>query len=78
MNYYEIEFGDAMSGVDCDHYSICIRGERKPTIKEAEEFCKTDMRLFGYRRVTDVLEITSKEAHDFFDMRNEEQWPVFK
>ena len=57
-------------------YSICIIGKRKPTIKEAEEFCKNDMKQMGYKFVVAVREVDSDEAHSFFDMDNEEKYPV--
>ena len=51
--YYEIEFGTSKDL--SDSYSICIIGERKPSIEEAQEFCKTDLRLLGYEHVTDEM-----------------------
>ena len=59
-------------------YSICIIGERKPTYKEAETFCKKDMEEMGYKYVVAVREIDAYEAHNFFDMENEKNFPVFK
>lgn len=81
-NYYEIEFDHEprareWSDESIGDYSICIIGKRKPTIKEAEEFCKKDMEQMGYEYVVAVREIDSNEAHMFFDMTQEEKFPVF-
>ena len=73
--YYEVEFGTSKDL--SDSYSICIIGERKPSIEEAQEFCKTDLQALGYEHVTDVLEISADEAHRFFDMENEATLPIF-
>ena len=80
--YYEIEFDNAPRGREWSDesigdYSICIIGKRKPTIKEAEEFCKKDMDQMGYKYVVAIREIDSDEAHTFFDMSQEEKLPVF-
>ena len=58
-------------------YSICIIGVKQPTRKEAEDFCKKDMIEFGYDNVSSVLEISKEEASNFFDMENEQNFPVF-
>ena len=83
--YYEIEFDNDVrcrDFADSDEiigdYSICIIGERKPTYEEAEAFCKEDMEKMGYKYVVAVREIDSDEAHNFFDMENEKNFPVFK
>ena len=83
--YYEIEFDNdvrcrdfADSDETIGDYSICIIGERKPTYEEAETFCKKDMEEMGYKYVVAVREIDSYEAHNFFDMKNEKNFPVFK
>ena len=74
-HYYEVEFGNWKNLEDL--YSICIVGTRKPTLKEAEEFCKKDMVSMGYEYVNDVEEISDEEAYKFFDMENENNYPVF-
>ncbi len=82
--YYEIEFDNEPRGKELSddeyigNYSICIIGKRKPTIKEAEEFYKNDMKQMGYKFVVAVREVDSDEAHSFFDMDNEEKYPVFE
>ena len=82
--YYEIEFdneprneADYMGDILPEHYSICILGERKPTIREAEAFCKNAMERLGYKYVVNVTEIDAQEAHNFFDMSEEHRFPVF-
>ena len=81
--YYEIEFDNDVrcreyTDETVGDYSICIIGERKPTYEEAENFCKEDMKTMGYKYVVAIREIDSEEAHTFFDMDNEEKFPVFK
>ena len=85
MRYFEIEFDNEprnQEGYDGDcvgEYSICIQGEREPSIQEATEFCKSDMEHMGYKYVINVLEIDKEEASNFFDMENAEQrFPVFR
>lgn len=82
--YYEVEFAHKEEIEDNsfvgtpDRYSICIIAEHKPTYEEAEEFCKEDMQKWGYDMVSDVIEIPYDEAHSFFDMENEDNFPVLK
>ena len=78
MRYFEIEFSNGGDNGDYDQYSICIVGERKPSVEEAEEFCKEDMKILGYERVEKVLEIDKHEAHMYFDMSDEKNFPVFR
>lgn len=80
--YFEIEFDNFTRNRDTDgdivgDYSICIIGVRKPTIQEAEQFCKHDMEITGYKYVVNVLEIDREAAHKFFDMENEDRLPIF-
>lgn len=84
MKYFEIEFDNEPRNQDnCDgdvvgEYSICILGKDKPTIQEAADFCKRDMKKFGYKYVVNVLEIDQEEARTFFDMEREKEFPVFE
>ena len=86
IKYYEIEFAniDENSSFDDlepdadEYYSICIRGRRKPSIKEAEEFCAEDMKMSGNNIVVNVSELTSEEAHRFYDMDREGTFPIFE
>lgn len=71
--YYEIIFKDYQNFA----HSICIKGIRKPTNIEAHKFCKEYMEKMGYGYVYKVDEITKDEAYKFFDMVNENKWPIF-
>ena len=82
--YYEVEFGKKSELEDnsfCgtpDRYSMCIIAEHLPTLEETKEFCKSDMEKWGYDTVCAVTEIDYDEAHNFFDMDNEDSFPVLK
>ena len=90
LKYYEIVFGNraADEGMIADGLdvslvenhpdSICILAIGKPTIKQAERFCAADMKLNGWDYVFSVTEISAQEAHDCFDMGNEDKCPVFR
>lgn len=74
--YYEIEFARHIG--DFEDYSICIIGKREPSIEEATEFCKEDLQRLGYDFVSNVFPISCEEAHAFFDMENEDTFPIFE
>lgn len=76
IKYYEVEFGKRED--ETDVFSMCIIGVRKPTIEEAEKFLAKDLEMMGYDNVTEVLEIDYYEAHNFFDMERENQFPIFE
>lgn len=84
MRYFEIEFDNEphnqedWNGDIIGDYSICILGEREPSIQEATEFCALDMKMMGYKYVVNVLEIDQEEARMFFDMERENEFPVFR
>lgn len=84
MRYFEIEFDNEPRGSDWDgnctgDYSICIQAERAPTMREAKEFCKSDMERMGYKYIVNIIEIDKEEASTFFDMDDaEHRYPVFK
>lgn len=84
INYYEVEFGKSEELNDdsfCDtpdRYSMCILGKRMPSVEEAKVFLKVDMNNLGYDEITDIREIDYEEAHEFFDMSNEDNFPVFE
>ncbi len=84
MRYFEVEFDNETRGRDTDgdvtgQESICILAERKPTHQEAEKFCESDMKKFGYRYVVSITELTKEEAESFYDMEYaESRFPVFK
>lgn len=75
IKYYEVEFGKRED--ETDVFSMCIVGVRKPTIEEAEKFLASDLEMMDYDHVTEVLEIDYDEAHNFFDMERENNFPVF-
>ena len=75
IKYYEVEFGKKAD--ETDVYSMCIVGVRKPTIEEAEKFLASDLEMMGYDYITEVWEIDFDEAHNFFDMERENDFPVF-
>ena len=58
--------------------AMCGRGVRVPTVEEANVFYALD--VVGYaedRPVVDVWEISRADAEAFFDMSNENNWPIF-
>lgn len=75
MRYFEIIFS---GGCDDSELSICILGEDKPTISEAELFCKDDISLFKCSGVSEVIELSREEAYLSFDMSCESKLPIFK
>ena len=76
--YYEVFFGNFDENNNLiDETSICIIGTRKPTIEEANEFCKKDLDLMGYEKVFKVNEIDKEYAYNFFYMELEDTYPIF-
>ena len=75
IKYYEVEFGKREDKADV--FSMCIIGICKPTIEEAEKFLASDLEMMGYDHVNEVLQIDFDEAHKFFDMEKENNFPVF-
>jgi hypothetical protein len=69
VNYYEIDFGH--------EWSMVIKGIRKPTIEEAEEFCKNDVEKTGWHVIAVGDAETYDEVAPFFDMSNDDKFPVF-
>ena len=70
MLYFEVWFDG------CAGNTMCIRGVRKPTIEEANEFLAEEVeRRCG--EVYDIDEITFDEAKEQFNVDDEENWPVF-
>ena len=68
IQYFEVEFENDIS--------MCIRGVRKPSVKEATEFCGSDAaRMYGV--VTDVSAIDRNIAERDFNLEDEDSWPVF-
>ena len=83
IKYFEIERGkecelnDESFGDTPDRWSMCILGKRMPNVEEAKIFLKSDMELMGYDAITDIREIDYDEAHEFFDMTLENEFPIF-
>ena len=75
MRYFEVVLS---GGCDDSELSVCILGENKPTISEAELFCKDDISLLKCNGVSEVIELTKDEAYQSFDMSNENKLPIFK
>lgn len=79
-NYFEAEFAKwADDGKDyTSDMSICIVGTREPSPEEATDFCKGDLEKLGYDFVSNVFPLSDYEAHEFFDMAEEDSFPVFR
>lgn len=73
--YYKVTVGKKKCLMDS--YSICMVGIRKPSPAEAKEFLKSEMEKWNFDLVFDVEEISPYEAHAFYNMENEEEFPVF-
>ena len=70
--YFEVEFS-----IDHDENTaewICIRGERQPSVEEANVFCKADAERVKMP-VTGVFPISRQEAEAFYDFTNEANGP---
>ena len=74
IKYYEVCFGKTDS--------ICIKGTRKPSKFEAEQFLYNDMVKMGFdtkRGVTRIIELSKEEAFSAFDMEETERiLPIFE
>lgn len=71
MKYYEVFFDN------CHDTAICIKANREPTLVEATIFCMKDIKAMGFTQVTEISELTKEEAYHFYDMSNEENFPIF-
>ena len=73
--YFEVCIGDGpREGVN--DIWMCIRGVRKPSIQEAEQFLVGDIAKIG-GHVLDVYPIDREAAKSYYDFNYVEQWPVF-
>ncbi|BAL85133.1 hypothetical protein SELR_pSRC300600 (plasmid) [Selenomonas ruminantium subsp. lactilytica TAM6421] len=72
MKYYELIFGNYKENPD---WSIVIKGIRKPTVIEANEFCASDVAYYG--EVTEVFDISEDDVYTDFHTENIDNWPVF-
>lgn len=68
MKYFEVEFEDT--------YSIACRGVRVPSIEEATQFCRDEVKEFG--DIVSVTEIPLAEVIMFFDSEDIDNWPIFE
>lgn len=73
MLYYEVSFND--------EYAICIKSEvENPSKEMVADFLSEDMKKFNYT-IDDIFSIdpiSKEEAHSFYDMENEANFPVLK
>lgn len=75
LSYYEVCIGHGPKETDNDFW-MCIRGEREPSIQEAEQFLAADIAKHG-GHVLGVYPIDQEAAKNCYDFSREEQWPVF-
>lgn len=71
IKYYEVLFTDS--------YGICIKSKiENPTREQVATFLKTDMELYHYKLqdIESIDEILLEEAKHFYDMENEENFPI--
>jgi hypothetical protein len=73
--YFEARIGDGPEESVNDIW-MCIRGVRKPSIQEAEQFLADDIAKYG-GHVLGVYPIDQRDADGSYDFSYEEQWPVF-
>lgn len=66
IKYYELDFDD--------NDGMLIKGVRKPSIEEANNFVKDDLHA---NSVVGVFSIEETEARAFYDFTNENEWPIF-
>lgn len=74
IHYYELTFNEFSDG-SC--YAMYIKGYRKPTIEEAEQFVAQDMESFGVDRITDIQEVDYLEVYYGSDVSDIDSWPIF-
>lgn len=73
MKYYEVLFTDS--------YGICIRSEiENPTREQVADFLKPDMEKYHYKieDIESIDDISLEEADGFYDMENEQNFPVLR
>lgn len=82
IRYFEIEFAKKEQIEDNnfigtpDRMFMCILSKFYPSFEEVKHFCKKDMEEFNYDYICDIKEVSFEEAHEFYDMRNEENFPI--
>ena len=75
VRYFEIDMRNE-EGNDC--YSMCIKATHEPTKREVKKFLADDMKNLGYAKIDTIIETTLEEAMNFYDMENEENFPVLQ
>lgn len=78
IHFYEVFFGNRKDYNEGEQPSLCIRGIRKPTLEEANDYYKVDCSFFG-GEITKIEEIDEATANTFFST-DEKDWngiPVF-
>lgn len=78
IHFYEVFFGSRKDYNEGEQPSMCIRGIRKPTLEEANDYYKVDCSFFG-GEITEIEEINEATANTFFSMDEKEgkDIPVF-
>ena len=75
VRYFEVDMINR-EGNDC--YSMCIKADHEPTKREVKKFLAKDMKNLGYTKIDTIVETTLEEAKNFYDMENEENFPVLQ
>lgn len=78
IHFYEVFFGNRKDYNEGEQPSMCIRGIRKPTLEEANDYYKVDCSFFG-GEITEIEEIDETTANTFFsaDEKEGNDIPVF-
>jgi hypothetical protein len=76
ISYYECEFDklDPKSG----DQAMCIKGERIPTVEEANVFLAKDIEEWYHAPVVAVFPLSKGSARAFYECSNEDEWPIFR
>lgn len=69
IHFYEIYFGEKTAYGNEDQPSICIRGIRKPTLEEANDWLKVECSFYG-GPVTEIDEVDEDTARASYNMDN--------
>ena len=75
VRYFEVDMINR-EGNDC--YSMCIKADHEPTKREVKKFLAKDMEKLDYTEIAAIMETTLEEAKNFYDMENEENFPVLQ
>ena len=67
LKYYEVCFPLDDNG---EEPTLCIKGWQKPTIEEATAFLASDIKSQRLGNVTEIIEITKKDAENSYDFSN--------